>query len=127
MTEHQPTPEQAPEPIEDRAARIISDLMDMLAEHPEYHGSGPIDEGFKFLLEREQAQKRRELEDQIAINLHKLSNFALRLRMERAPDFSTDDEEIELTRRLKLEGLSWRWSNDMFDPKIEVYKPGEEE
>lgn len=37
----------------DEAATIISDLMDMLKDHPNYHGSGPIDEGFQFLQQYE--------------------------------------------------------------------------
>ena len=44
-------------------------------------------------------------------------------RMEAAPDFGYDDEEVELSRRLKLGGLAWRWSNDMFNPRVEIYEP----
>ena len=56
-----------------------------------------------------------------------LSDKQLIHRMETAPDFGYDDEEVELTRRLKLGGLAWRWSNDLFNPKVQVYKPEEGE
>lgn len=54
-----------------------------------------------------------------------LSDAQLIRRMENAPDFGYDDEEVELSRRLKLGGLAWRWSNDMFNPKVVVYKQTE--
>ena len=46
--------------------------------------------------------------------------------MENAEDFGYDDEEAELSRRLKLGGLAWRWSGDFFRPSVEIYKPDEE-
>ena len=52
-----------------------------------------------------------------------LSDAQLIRRMENAPDFGYDDEEVELSRRLKLGGLAWKWSSDLFNPKVEVYKP----
>ena len=43
--------------------------------------------------------------------------------MERTPDFGYDDEEYELSRRLKLGGLAWRWATiDGYD-QVEVYTP----
>lgn len=42
-------------------------------------------------------------------NLENMALAALVARMERAPDFGYDDEEVELNRRLALEGKTWRW------------------
>lgn len=39
-----------------------------------------------------------------------VSDAALIRKIERAPDFSYDDEEYELNRRLALVGMAWRWS-----------------
>lgn len=55
-----------------------------------------------------------------------LSDEALINRMNQAEDFGYDDEEVELNRRLKLGGLAWRWSQDMFNPRVEVYRPEEQ-
>lgn len=55
-----------------------------------------------------------------------LSDAQLIRRMENAEDFGYDDEEVELSRRLKLGGLAWRWSGDFFRPNVEIYKPDEE-
>lgn len=42
-------------------------------------------------------------------------------RIEKAPDFGYDDEEIELSRRLRAEGKTWKWDNTcLFKPKIIV-------
>lgn len=51
-----------------------------------------------------------------------LSDDALKRRMERAADFGYDDEERELSRRLALGGLAWRWSSDFYNPRVEVYR-----
>lgn len=63
------------------------------------------------------------LHEQVEARFAHLSDEALINRMNRAPDFGYDDEEVELTRRLKLGGLAWRWSQDMFNPRVEVYRP----
>lgn len=43
--------------------------------------------------------------------------------MNHAPDFGYDDEEVELTRRLKLGGLAWRWAQLNGKDVVEVYQP----
>ena len=39
-------------------------------------------------------------------------------RIEKAPDFGYDDEEVELRRRLRLEGKSFHWNDSLSNPKI---------
>lgn len=56
-----------------------------------------------------------------------LTDRQLMARMERAKDFSYDDEAVELSRRLGARALTWRWSDDFFNPKVEVYEPTEGE
>ncbi|CAH0190666.1 hypothetical protein SRABI91_01665 [Rhodococcoides fascians] len=56
-----------------------------------------------------------------------LTDRQLMARMEQAADFKYDDEALELTRRLGERALSWRWSDDFFNPKVEVYKPEAEQ
>ena len=41
--------------------------------------------------------------------------------METAPDFGYDDEEVELSRRLKDQGMAWKWSEDFSNPTVETY------
>lgn len=52
----------------------------------------------------------------------RFTNAQLIRRMENAPDFGYDDEEAELTRRLKLGRQAWRWSGDFFRPRVEIYE-----
>lgn len=47
-------------------------------------------------------------------------------RMEKSEDFKYDDEAVELNRRLKQEGYTWKWSDDFFHPHIIVYKQEEQ-
>lgn len=99
-----------------KAAQIISDLMDMLKDHPSYHGSGTIDDAFVFLSQREQEGKPlpdpNSLESQIIEKFKGFTDRQLIYRIMRASDFNYDDEEYELNRRLKVDHLSWRWSKD---------------
>lgn len=62
-----------------------------------------------------------------AENFPHLTDKQLIRRMERKGDFQTDDEEVELSRRLGAQALNWRWSDDFFHPKVEVYELGEGE
>ena len=64
-----------------------------------------------------------ELENEIQAKFAHLSDERLISRMNRAPDFGYDDEEVELTRRLKLGGLAWRWATVDGRERVEVYKP----
>lgn len=43
-------------------------------------------------------------------------------RMENAPDFGYDDESYELTRRLAINGLSWRWKQIQGKERVDIYK-----
>ncbi|QOH56209.1 hypothetical protein [Rhodococcus rhodochrous] len=69
------------------------------------------------------------LEQAVAEKFAGMSNAQIIRRMERSADFSTDDEEYELTRRTRLGGLAWKYSGDLYRPKVEIYKPegGEDE
>jgi len=132
MSELPPTPEQSPEPTQEaRAAKIISDLMDMLKDHPDYHGSGPIDEGYQFLRDiekREMAQlKRNELERAVQAKFEGLSDFALMNRINRAEDFGYDDEGLELTRRARLMGKAWRWAQNNGRDQVVLYTPEDQD
>lgn len=53
-----------------------------------------------------------ELEAAIAAKFRHLSLPALIARIEKAPDFGYDDESVELSRRLRESGESWRWVGD---------------
>lgn len=50
------------------------------------------------------------LDDGIRAKFTGVSNEGLIHRIERAEDFGYDDEEYELSRRLKLGGQAWRWT-----------------
>lgn len=63
------------------------------------------------------------LENEIQAKFAHLSDERLMNRMNRAEDFGYDDEEVELTRRLKLGGLAWRWADINGREQVEVYKP----
>lgn len=67
------------------------------------------------------------LEDTIKRKFFGVTTARLIQRMEKASDFGTDDEEIELSRRLKEQGKTWRWTRDMFNPRIVVIDLGEVE
>ncbi|MGW5074041.1 hypothetical protein [Rhodococcus sp. NPDC004095] len=60
------------------------------------------------------------LEETIRRKFVGMSTARLIQRMERAADFSTDDEEIELNRRLKAKGQTWKWSESFSSPHIIV-------
>jgi hypothetical protein len=49
-----------------------------------------------------------------------LSTAQLTARMNRAPAFGYDDEEVELTRRLEPTGRAWRWTRTI-PPRVEIY------
>lgn len=70
---------------------------------------------------------RPTLDEVIEDKFRGVSDTELIRRIERAPDFGWDDEGYELNRRLKLANLAFRWSVDLFHPRIEVYKPEESE
>lgn len=44
-------------------------------------------------------------------------------QMETAPDFGYDDAEYELTRRLYLSGLAWKWSQKYGRDVVVIYNP----
>ncbi|WP_143690378.1 hypothetical protein [Williamsia sterculiae] len=54
-----------------------------------------------------------------------VSTASLIRHMEQAEDFSTDDEEVELSRRMREIGKTWCWSPGFTDPRIEVSDGGE--
>lgn len=62
-----------------------------------------------------------DLEKSVAAKFAHLSDEALMDRMNRAPDLGYDDEEVELTRRLKLNGLTWRWATVEGQERVKVY------
>ena len=64
------------------------------------------------------------LEQDIQAKFGHLSDERLMERMNKAPDFGYDDEEVELTRRLKLGGLAWRWADINGKERVEVYAEG---
>lgn len=43
-------------------------------------------------------------------------------RMNNAPDFGYDDEEVALRELLAPHGLSWAWSDDFYNPKVVVLR-----
>lgn len=63
-----------------------------------------------------------DLERSIAAKFARTTDQALMRRMERAEDFGYDDESVELTRRLKLGGLAWKWANVDGRDKVQIYK-----
>lgn len=54
----------------------------------------------------------KSLDSAIESKFRGTTNEELIRRMECADDFSYDDEEYELNRRLGARGLSWAWQND---------------
>lgn len=68
-----------------------------------------------------------DLQRSVQTKFAHLSDRELIARMQHAPDFGYDDEEVELTRRLGAQGLKWRWGGDFFRPSIEVYKPEDQQ
>ncbi|NQX14250.1 hypothetical protein HQQ80_21695 [Microbacteriaceae bacterium VKM Ac-2855] len=65
------------------------------------------------------------LERTIAAKFAGTTDQALVRRMERAEDFGYDDESVELTRRLKLGGLAWKWANVDGREKVQIFKEEE--
>lgn len=65
----------------------------------------------------------RTLEDHFA---GKPDSYLIR-RMETAPDFGYDDEEFELSRRLALVGMAWKWSQKYGRDVVVIYDPEPEE
>lgn len=61
-------------------------------------------------------EPREPLEAQIERKFRTVTTDALIRRIQRAADFGYDDEQYELNRRLKRDGLTWKWNGD----KIEV-------
>ena len=53
-------------------------------------------------------------------------NAELMRRMQAAPDFGYDDYEYELSRRLSLVGLAWKWAGKYGSEHVEVYAPENE-
>lgn len=74
------------------------------------------------MSERSPTNHRDQLEEAIAEKFAGVPNDRIIRRMEQAEDFGYDDESVELTRRLKLGGLAWRWSGDFYRPNVEIYK-----
>jgi len=63
------------------------------------------------------------LSNQIQEKFQHLTDAELIDRMNKAEDFSYDDEEVELNRRLALGGLAWRWSGGLYSARVEVFTP----
>ena len=68
------------------------------------------------------ATEMSALEQSIAEKFAGLSDQDLIRRMER-PDVNYDDETVELNRRLKASGLTWRWNRETSPEQVEVYRP----
>ena len=64
------------------------------------------------------------LDDSIRAKFEGVSNEGLIHRMERANDFGYDDEEYELSRRLKLGGQAWRWTQWGDRDRVLIYPKG---
>jgi len=62
------------------------------------------------------------LDEVIRAKFQGKSDAYLIRRMEQASDFGYDDESYELTRRLAINGLSWRWKQIQGKDKVEIYK-----
>ena len=60
------------------------------------------------------------MEESIKNKFKNYSTPELVRQIEGAPDFGYDDEEYELTRRLKLKGMSWRWNRKTPREKVEI-------
>ena len=43
-------------------------------------------------------------------------------KMEKAPDFGYDDEEVELTKLLEKKGLNWKWEQKFRNSQVIIYK-----
>ena len=50
------------------------------------------------------------------------TNARLIERIENAPDFGYDDEQVELNRRLALGGRAWRWAMIDGRERVQVYE-----
>jgi hypothetical protein len=66
------------------------------------------------------ADERTELEAACLARFRHMSTPDLIRRMERAPDFGYDDEEVALTARLREKGQAWRWDQRTFTNRVEV-------
>ncbi|MBM4646560.1 hypothetical protein GS464_29535 [Rhodococcus hoagii] len=64
--------------------------------------------------------ERLALEEKIQAALGHVATSALIRRMETAQDFGYDDEEVELSRRLREQGKTWRWSDDFYNPRVVI-------
>lgn len=73
-----------------------------------------------------EADPRAAREAAIQAKLGHISTGNLVRRMERAPDFGYDDEQVELSRRLREQGKTWRWSDSFTKPQVIIYELGEE-
>lgn len=74
-----------------------------------------------------EADPRAELEAEIQAKLGHISTGNLVRRMERAQDFAYDDEQVELSRRLREQGKTWRWSDSFTNSKVIIYEAGDGE
>lgn len=74
-----------------------------------------------------EADPRAELEAEIQAKLGHISTGNLVRRMERLPDFAYDDEQVELSRRLREQGKTWRWSESFTNPQVIIYEVGDGE
>lgn len=63
------------------------------------------------------------LDDAIKAKFEGRPDSYLIRRMEHAPDFGSDDEEYELSRRTSLAGLAWKWSQKYGRDVVEIYAP----
>lgn len=61
-----------------------------------------------------------ELLEAVQARFAHLSIAQLAARMNRAPDFGCDEEEVELARRLEPNGRAWRWTQSD-RPRVEIY------
>lgn len=82
-----------------------------------------------FADEEEPADEGQELslEDRIKAKLGHISTGNLVRRMEAAADFGYDDEAVELSRRLREQGKTWKWSQSFDNPQVIIYQAGEGE
>ena len=63
------------------------------------------------------------LDSAIEAKFHGVSDAGLIRKIERAPDFGYDDEAYELSRRLSLVGMAWKWSQKYGRDVVVTYTP----
>ncbi len=66
------------------------------------------------------------LDRELERHFHGQTNEQLARSIERSADFGADDEEYELTRRLNLVGMAWKYSQKYGADVVVIYEPENE-